>query len=1257
MNDTNAGSRMPLALLAKLEAVRRRARRTSLAAAGLRSLAILLLVMALAMAIDAVSGIHESAARWGLTGSALAVGLAAITWFCLWPLRRGRSLADVARLVDQAHPSLEERFETLTEFSGTQESAEFRGSESLRRKVAEQAVDLGGGIQPGSVISVESIRRSARFLGVVGLVLALWFALDFGRVKVLCARFWLPGSNFSLTRLASRNGDLVVGSGDPVTIEIAQQGRIKEMARLDLRYSKKGAEVVDLARAEAPATSFIHTLGEAQESFDYRATAGDGQTAWHHVEVRDRPRITQARLRVLPPAYTHLPTVDEASLPAEVRVLEGSRVELSFKVDQPSSQLRLKLPEGKELVLPESSPGSHEFQTALTNNLVFAVALTNQYNLGALNAPTCDLLVYHDEPPTVRLSAATNEISVRANDKLSVEFEAQDDFGLSRAALEVTIKDETNTVTQVIPIPLTKAEIGAKFITKQVELDLAQFHLKQGQELSYVVRVTDTKENPNEGKSLATAGAAPGSDEKKSMAENQSSRPGEPAKSEAPGNPQGKPDQANQAATAPKEESQPADGTPQPANSMTTRQLDVAQSSTCKPMRVVVDEWGRSFEGQAREKQELAIDPVLKHLRELLGEAKSGTEALQSEGKAHEGLDEKQAPKLESIHGRLREADQAVTELKTKSADTPYAFIGLQVHDVRESHLTPARQELGAVTLEVDKGGEDVAHLGQASGQIQLALQKLEGLTKSYDAVKRDYKVADAMERLKKMHQIFLEDSEAMLGSKKPVLNPQDRKMAEVSDDFAEKYNQLLEEKKKIMAELAKVLADDPRMLRRFLAMEELDGTSLRDQLTLLAQRQQTNSSQLAQWLQVGQTNRGDFIKGTVFLAAREQVEIGELLSKMQENLVTWLPLEISPDTEQVVKCRELASAAAAHVSKSTVLDSPDRIKSSVDSARQSLDQLRDLHAHLPALELIPEAKGKLAIFEANRFAEVEELITRQSGWIKKMEAVQSGDFVPAAEVDQHRLSVDTATLANKLEVSAASVSRLSPEIAAKSEELKHTMKESIMPEQSGAMAALASQNTREAAVREAASSAAFAQAEAQYDALLKMIIAKLDEAPPPTDPGANQSLEDMLAMLQEEKKAAEGLGVPCRPINVSVMKDWQKPGSGSTPAEAKDRDKAQARAAQQESRKASEKLARAGEKAKELAKIKAEEMARLTGEGRSIGPQRPAKSWNTIVSKLGDDVRQGRDNVPPEQYRQAIEDYFNAISERPSVVVPPPQP
>jgi hypothetical protein len=37
--------------------------------------------------------------------------------------------------------------------------------------------------------------------------------------------------------------------------------------------------------------------------------------------------------------------------------------------------------------------------------------------------------------------------------------------------------------------------------------------------------------------------------------------------------------------------------------------------------------------------------------------------------------------------------------------------------------------------------------------------------------------------------------------------------------------------------------------------------------------------------------------------------------------------------------------------------------------------------------------------------------------------------------------------------------------------------------------------------------------------------------------------------------------------------------------------------------------------------------------------------NWNRLVAELEDDLQQGRDKAPPEQYRRAIAQYFNEIS------------
>ena len=55
-----------------------------------------------------------------------------------------------------------------------------------------------------------------------------------------------------------------------------------------------------------------------------------------------------------------------------------------------------------------------------------------------------------------------------------------------------------------------------------------------------------------------------------------------------------------------------------------------------------------------------------------------------------------------------------------------------------------------------------------------------------------------------------------------------------------------------------------------------------------------------------------------------------------------------------------------------------------------------------------------------------------------------------------------------------------------------------------------------------------------------------------------------------------------------------------------------------------------------------------LAGSGDSLAkaaPRKPGRAWNTLGSRLEDQVRQGRGNLPPEQYRDAIEQYFETLS------------
>jgi hypothetical protein len=220
-----------------------------------------------------------------------------------------------------------------------------------------------------------------------------------------------------------------------------------------------------------------------------------------------------------------------------------------------------------------------------------------------------------------------------------------------------------------------------------------------------------------------------------------------------------------------------------------------------------------------------------------------------------------------------------------------------------------------------------------------------------------------------------------------------------------------------------------------------------------------------------------------------------------------------------------------------------------------------------------------------------------------------------------------------------------------------------VLPEETRAVDALARKTLKDAVSRQEGANSAFAQAETQFDDLLKLIVAKLDSAPPPDDPGQNPTLDEMLAMLKEEQKAAEQLGIPNRPLNVQIMTDWLRQNSSSQQAGGQGQrqgrqspgNRAQARAAQQQARDASSRAARASDQAGRSARMRADQLTQQSigmGNSNQGGPKSPSNAWNTLASKLGEELRQGRDNVPPEQYRQAIEQYFNSISQ--TVPAPP---
>ncbi|MES2571539.1 MAG: DUF4175 family protein, partial [Verrucomicrobiota bacterium] len=412
--------------------------------------------------------------------------------------RRGTVLS-AAREVDQTMPQLEERWSTVTELAQNNDAPAVRGSEQMIHKLALEAEAADAGIRPEAIIPSAPVIHASRWLIGASALLVLLFLCNFTEARLLLHRFWIPGHNVSLTGVTALPAEGWVPKGEPINLTATLQGRIpKEAPTLFLRNPSGSVKEIAMAPAPGGAAGFQYAIEEVADSFEYRVRAGDGQTAWRRITAVERPRISAVKLTVTPPAYSGLAREEKESLPNAVRVLQGSELAVSFKADQPLDKMLLDLGNGQTAQLSAGEEGWYHYRGQPVESFTFAATALNKFNLENRNKLACRVSVYGDLAPNVKILAPSDDFAVLPGEKVNVTFEATDDFGLSKAELVVTAtKSDGETSTVTLPVDL-KEDAGKKQVRKSVEIDPKLFGLKHGDELSYVVKVTDTKQNPTQ---------------------------------------------------------------------------------------------------------------------------------------------------------------------------------------------------------------------------------------------------------------------------------------------------------------------------------------------------------------------------------------------------------------------------------------------------------------------------------------------------------------------------------------------------------------------------------------------------------------------------------------------------------------------------------------------------------------------------------------------------------------------------------------
>ncbi|MCA9096827.1 MAG: hypothetical protein KDA36_00500, partial [Planctomycetaceae bacterium] len=1127
---------VPEVVKEKIAAVVQRTWGARLLSGAILSIAAALVILLAAIVIDWAFVLFDPGQRAMVTYSAgLLMGLIGVGLIGFAGLRR-LSPIETARQIDEQIPELQERWSSVSEFSTTIESEEYRGSAAMRLKVAEEAAALGGIVEPKQI---RIGRELPIALGCLAGGVALWFfafLIDAGQTSVLVRRFFAPSAAISLTQIKSETGDKIFPRGENLKLEASVSGRPRSDAILTINREDGTSESHPLELLSGDSPRFAFPLKNLQESFSYRFRSGDGETPWHTIKIAERPSFKRVDFRIVPPAYSKLKEFHQESLPKSVKALQGSKLLLTLESNVALKSLVL---EGEDKVnqTPIAGEGNeYKLELELEDTWVFRPQMISEGGLTNEDATRCEIVVYRDQAPVVTIAAPTTDVAVRPDDTVTIAFDAKDDLGITRAEL-VVYDGLTNEEKELksIPIPLGKQE-GEKSVHAQSDLDLKEFQLKHGSELTYAIRVYDSKEsmtthrpsgspenegrveiaanseNPKEsadqnGSNASDANSQAASDQASSDQKNTEQADKSDGEETSPQEGNKSPELAKQ--DAPQEKRQQAgggntwqpkrmgrgeelekkpngglEGAKRPDFHIAKQELDTppGQCASCARRRIMIDEWAGSYASQVLDKLQLQIDPVLKELKKVLTEAKGTIQPVANrlkEGKEWQAEDSRQIRAGDEL---LNTADQHVSELTGKSDGTPYAFIGLQLQDILQVHIQPARHHLSDVTLFDSKS--NVEDLTASVVHIQRAIDLLEQLTRQYEAVKLNQKLADTMTRIKKMHQIFLEGTFAMLKSQNPTLNPKQREFMELelTDDYLQKLQELLKKKLEIQAELAKILSQDPRLLERFMARNRLEARTLRDQLTLLNRAQTELRDELKAALPpADKPDEKLTLKNRIPHRVAEAQRIAEATAKMLDNYIVWTPLDLDSDQGELGNFKAKLVRMTSTANEFAKQSQDEKSKKSIETGEELYQQLRNFKETVPEL-LEGGNHPKLPTHIANRMHEAEKLITDISGWIRKEQTIESGNPHLAAEVDQHRITVDTVELSRKLTSLKAQCQGISPELAKSAEAFLATMEEDLVPELESSQVTLNDARVTEAIEHQTAAIGLFTRAEKELD-------------------------------------------------------------------------------------------------------------------------------------------------------------------------------
>lgn len=459
------------------------------------------LPLALLMGVDAQVDLPRNvrAAAWFVIGAIVLVVLARQV---LHPLRRIPSSDALALRVERRAPILRSRLISALQLG--RERLDHPVAEGFVRRLVVEARDATEAVDPRLVAPADSLRRQSRRVFPALGVLALLFAVTWPTSGILLRRAFLEEIPVPRrTRLVEVTGPRTIGRGDDVSLAAVVEGVVPASGTVWIRHASGRVQRLPVDADPARRGRFERVVANVPTGFRYRLKVNDAESEEFEVRVLPRPVATNLVVLQELPAYTGL--APRQLEPTQLSLLEGSRIVLRGRADQPLKAATVRLG-GLEEVLPArlnaADPAAFEASIDVLDPRLnsLSVDLVDLQGIPSRDPAVYPIEVVPDRPPQVRVTAPVRreELSTPRGTVL-VAFEATDDLGLAGLRLRYEQPGTNAAPAGMIELDLEDG-VGSE-VRRRFEWSLGSLtpEVAQGQFLEFWVEALDRRDKPGPG--------------------------------------------------------------------------------------------------------------------------------------------------------------------------------------------------------------------------------------------------------------------------------------------------------------------------------------------------------------------------------------------------------------------------------------------------------------------------------------------------------------------------------------------------------------------------------------------------------------------------------------------------------------------------------------------------------------------------------------------------------------------------------------